>query len=149
MVSYRCFGADGTEVSEGKKQPGRSARIMPNAKRSPRETRLSERGAHVLDLRFQADPRHDIAQQRHFHQADRFADREAIRRNHMESPLPRITVIGTFVHNRVMSEDVNMGKASGIGDPICTLEISRSHPNVEYWSRGFSRSCPRLPSCGL
>jgi len=53
-------------------------------------------------------------------------------------------MIGAFVHYWMMSEDIDMGEASGINDPICTLEVSSSRPNIEYGRRGLSLASPRL-----
>ena len=58
-------------------------------------------------------------------------------------------MIGAFVNDWMMGEDIDMGKASGIGDPIRTLEISTSRPNIKYGRRGLSLAGPRLPRRGL
>ena len=120
--------------------------LLKFAELCSKHTLAEERRPQALDSTLQGGPRDGIGQQRHIHQADRFASRKAIRRNHMESPLARVAVIGARVHDRVMREDVDMGEASGISDPIRALEISGSRPNIEYRHCRLSRSCPRLPS---
>jgi hypothetical protein len=85
-------------------------------------------------------------QQRQPYQADRFGRRKAISCNDVEPPLARVAVIGARVHDWVMRKDIDMCEASGVGDPIRTLEISGSRPNIEYRNGSFSRPFPRLPS---
>jgi hypothetical protein len=104
----------------------RRLHFYPHLAVSPEPKIISERRCpDAFDSGFQAAPGDGIAEQRHLRQADRFASGKAIRRNHMELPLSRVAVIGARIHDRVMREDIDMGEASRVSDPIRTLEVIR------------------------
>jgi hypothetical protein len=62
----------------------------------------------------------------------------------MKSPLARVAVIGACVHDRVMREDVDVGEASGISDPIRALKISGSRPDIASSATAIVRRADSL-----
>ncbi len=102
ICQHRSPSVGGCSFGDPRRRPGRSTRIIPNAKRPARGRHRLKRGADALDCGSEPGPWHRIGQRCHFHQADCFARRKAIRRNYVKAPLPGIPVISVLVHNRVV-----------------------------------------------
>src|SRR6266446_1165540 len=67
----------------------------------------------------------------------------------MKAPLTRVPVIGTGVHDEVVSEDVNMSVATDSGAPLGANVIAATGSDVEsglswLFGSGPSLSCSRL-----
>src|SRR3954453_9509870 len=90
-----------------------------------------QRHLRIFDGGFQLRPWYVVRQQCQSSKADRSASRKPIRWDNMKSPLQRITMICSSIHDWVMRKHVNIGKPTRIGNPIGALEISLAGTDIE------------------